>query len=206
MKIYSICIFKVNSPAVEGDRPVLLYSVYELSSFGFFQRKTVQERLLSVSRDTVAREQKDRVSLPDTQTKSVCHTLVETGKGLGCSIITDTEYPSKIVHSIVNIALDQFGKAHNESIYIDSIRDRELSTPNIKELIKNYQNPQNAMKLIQQLDQINEYVRKTSDTTDLDKNNNINDDFNSPNADISYDVAEYEKRAFQNAYKMYPAC
>ncbi|EGC35777.1 hypothetical protein DICPUDRAFT_151809 [Dictyostelium purpureum] len=160
MKVYSIGIFKV----AQGSKPVLLSIVYELSSFGFFQRGSVKEVSLFVSRETAGRTNVgERVSMEHTQTQKVCHTTVDA-KGIGCTVLTDSEYPSRVAHNLIRVSMEEFYKAHPEQEWKGIQADTELPTPQLDQLLLKYQNPEEAdpmMNLQKNLDDTITIVKKT---------------------------------------------
>ncbi|KAF2074749.1 hypothetical protein CYY_003937 [Polysphondylium violaceum] len=199
MKVYSIGIFKVTP----GGKPVLLSIVYELSSFGFFQRGSVKEVSLFVSRETVGRTGvNERVSMEHTQTQKVCHTTVDS-KGLGCTVLTDSEYPGRVAHSLIRLALDEFNKVHNESVWRAINTDTELPTPALEQLILKYQNPHEAdpmMNLQKNLDETITIVKKTVEQ--LGQRGEKLEDIASKSDDLSF-----QSKAFmQNAERMNKCC
>ncbi|KAK5583424.1 hypothetical protein RB653_005017 [Dictyostelium firmibasis] len=199
MKVYSIGLFKV----VPGNKPVLLNIVYELSSFGFFQRGSVKEVSLFVSRETIGRTNVgERVSMEHTQSQKVCHTTLDS-KGLGCSVLTDSEYPGRVAHTLIRICLEEFHKAHPESEWRGAQTDIELSTPAIDQLLLKYQNPETAdpmMNLQKNLDETITIVKKTVEQ--LGQRGEKLDDLAAKSDDLSF-----QSKAFMNnAERMNKCC
>ncbi|EAL61812.1 hypothetical protein ACTFIW_010401 [Dictyostelium discoideum] len=199
MKVYSIGLFKV----VPGNKPVLLNIVYELSSFGFFQRGSVKEVSLFVSRETVGRTNVgERVSMEHTQTQKVCHTTVDS-KGLGCSVLTDSEYPGRVAHTLIRICLEEFYKVHPESEWRGLQSDVELQTPALDQLLLKYQNPETAdpmMNLQKNLDETITIVKKTVEQ--LGQRGEKLDDLAAKSDDLSF-----QSKAFMNnAERMNKCC
>ncbi len=94
MKIFAIIIIN------ESD---IVNSAYELSSFGFFQRSTVKEFIVFLSKEIMK-----RTSLGQTQTivddKFAIHIQLRPNN-IGYICICDSEYPQRVAYSIL-ISLD----------------------------------------------------------------------------------------------------
>eukprot|EP01132_Coremiostelium_polycephalum_P004678 gene4678-5844_t len=156
MYVYSIAIFKCSS----GSKPVLLSIVYEVSSFGFFQRSSVKEISLFVSRESVERTKVgERVSLKHTG--KVCHTTVDSN-GIGCAVLTDEEYPERVAHSLVKLSIEQFTTAQPNWRSVQ--QDADLQVPALNDTIIKYQNPSEAdpmMKLQNNLGETITIIQRT---------------------------------------------
>ncbi|XP_026464621.1 synaptobrevin homolog YKT6-like [Ctenocephalides felis] len=109
VKLYSASILYKGSTSVS-----LLKSVYELQSFSFFQRGSVQEFLGFVSQTIVERTQAAaRQSVKENE--YTCHVYVR-GDGLAGVVVSDHEYPSRVAHTMITKILDEFaGKISPES-------------------------------------------------------------------------------------------
>ncbi|KAN0032791.1 hypothetical protein ACTFIV_006714 [Dictyostelium citrinum] len=174
MKVHSIGFFKVES----SNRPILLNIFYELSSIGFFQRGQLKELSLFLSRETIKNiKVGERVSMVYTQSQIVCHSIVDS-KGLGCCIITDLEYPCNIAHSLIEIYVKEFDKAHPEPEW--NSEESLFTIPTIDQLLLKYQNPET-------IEPKGEYII-------IEKKQQIGEDITSCQGDIK----NFQSEAFMN--------
>lgn len=136
MKLFSIMVMRW----FPDKAPLVLSSVYELGSFGYFQRGSVKEVALFVSREVVQRsKQGDRQSV--LHKEYVCHAQV-TAQGLAVAIITDKEYPARVAYSLLFKCLDEFMRAQTNWSNIQN--DSDLQVPALQQLLTKYQNPNDA--------------------------------------------------------------
>ncbi|GAM26311.1 hypothetical protein SAMD00019534_094860 [Acytostelium subglobosum LB1] len=198
MHLYTIALFKVRP----GSKPVLLSIVYELSSFGFFQRGSVKEITLFVARETVGRiNVGERISLIHEQSQKVCHATADA-KGLACAALTDSEYPERVAHVLVRQAMEHFYQTHGDR-WQTATNDIEMPTPPLDQMIIKYQNPHEAdpmMNLQKNLDETINIVKKTVEQ--LGQRGEKLEDIASKSDDLSF-----QSKAFmQNAERMNKCC
>ena len=89
---------------------------------------------------------------------------VLTTDGLGGVIIADKEYPGKVAIKIIHEMLEIFKKSVNPMTYITVEKDLEVSFPPIEAMIKKYQDPKEADKLLKlenELGQVQQMLTKT---------------------------------------------
>ena len=119
VKLYSLAVLHRS----EQGSPQLLKAAYDLSSFGFFQRGSVQEfmaftakilteRTAAASRQSVKQggmvyvtfkwwlEKVNNKSFPYLITEYMCHIYVR-GDGLCCVLTADHEYPQRVAHTLL---------------------------------------------------------------------------------------------------------
>lgn len=110
---------------------------------------------------------------------NVCIKLEETDQalayavllpdGLGGVIIADKEYPGKVAIKIIHEMLELFKKEVNPMAYGTVEKDLDLSFPSMERMIKKYQDPKEADKLLKlenELGQVQQMLTKTM--TDVD--------------------------------------
>jgi len=167
MKVFSIVIFRWISSS-ETELPILICSCFELSNFGYFQRNSVKEVSLFVSREVVGRTKQSEKQTIQHQ-DYLCHAFV-TNDGLGCAVIADKEYPSRVAFNLIN-------KAAEETLRIFTVKDLEGATKegalqtqkleaNLQNLLIKYQNPTEAdsvLKIQRDLDETKEVIVKSID-------------------------------------------
>ncbi|XP_013097923.1 synaptobrevin homolog YKT6 [Stomoxys calcitrans] len=100
VKLFAISVFYKD---VEGR---LLKSTYDLQSFSFFQRGTVQEFMTFASKTLVERTQ-PAMRQSVKQDVYMCHVYVRTDNLAGV-LIADHEYPQRVAHTLITKFLDEF--------------------------------------------------------------------------------------------------
>ncbi|TKC53684.1 hypothetical protein EI555_018425 [Monodon monoceros] len=104
MKLYSLSVLYKGYAKV-----VLLKATYNVSSFSFFQRSSVQEFMTFTSQLTVERSSKgSRASIKE----HLCHVYVRNDSLAGV-VIADSEYSSQVVFTLLEKVLDEFSKQVN---------------------------------------------------------------------------------------------
>jgi synaptobrevin family protein YKT6 len=89
---------------------------------------------------------------------------VLTSDGLGGVIFADKEYPGKVAIKIIHEMIDLFKKSVNPMTYSAAQKDLEISFPPIETMIKKYQDPKEADKLLKlenELGQVQQMLTKT---------------------------------------------
>ena len=109
VKLTSVAILKYNGPDKD---PYLLGFEADLSTFGFFQRSTVKEMLMFVSR-TVARKTQVGQRQTVQQEEYFCHAYNKDGL-VGIAFV-DHDYPTRAGFCIVNKILEDFSLQKGES-------------------------------------------------------------------------------------------
>lgn len=136
MKLYSISI--IHKGATKAN---LLKAAYDLSSFSFFQRSSVQEFMTFTSALIVERtSQGSRASVKEQE--YLCHVYVRNDN-LGAVVIADNEYPQRVCFTLLDKVLEEFSRQ------VDSIEWPSGNPDNInyKALdihLSKYQNPREA--------------------------------------------------------------
>lgn len=101
VKLFALSIFYKGQPEAN-----LLKSSYDLQSFSFFQRGSVQEFIGFASKTIVERTQlATRQSVK--QDVYMCHVYVRADS-LGAVLIADHEYPQRVAHTLITKVLDDF--------------------------------------------------------------------------------------------------
>ncbi|RKP12343.1 Longin-like domain-containing protein [Piptocephalis cylindrospora] len=149
MKLFSVAIY-TKSPQV-----LALCSSSELSSFGYFQRSSVQEFMTFLSGTVVDRtEPGQRQSVEEE--KYIGHVFVRSDELAGV-IVSDQEYPARVAHSLLTKMLDEFSSSGNSMTLAEP-------WPRLDYYISSYQDPKQADKIMQvqnQLDDTKIVLHKT---------------------------------------------
>ncbi|KAJ8400102.1 hypothetical protein AAFF_G00401410 [Aldrovandia affinis] len=136
MKLYSLSVLHKSSTKAN-----LLKAAYDLSSFSFFQRSSVQEFMTFTSALIVERSsQGSRASIKEQE--YLCHVYVRNDS-LGAVVIADSEYPSRVCFTLLDKVLDEFSRQ------VDSIDWPHGSPASIQytaldSYLAKYQNPREA--------------------------------------------------------------
>ena len=163
MKLFSIMILDKGTHTAH-----CLKVVYDLSSFGYFKRGTIQDFINMTSRLLVERTQiGQRQSVKEKE--YICHVFVRNDN-LAAVCFSDEEYPQKVIHTILTKILEDF------TILIPSIppfvaRHFWPEPKKIKDFdgvlenyLKKYQNPSEAdvmMKLQAEIDETKIILHRT---------------------------------------------
>ncbi|XP_037115100.1 synaptobrevin homolog YKT6 [Syngnathus acus] len=159
MKLYSMSVHYKGATKAN-----LLKAAFDLSSFSFFQKSSIQEFMsftsaLIVERTTVG----SRASVKEQD--YLCHVYVRNDN-LGAVVIADTEYPQRVCFSLLDKVLEEFSRQ------VDSIDwpSGNPDTVNYKALdihLAKYQNPReaDAMSKVQaELDDTKIILHKTMES------------------------------------------
>ncbi|KAI8997446.1 Longin-like domain-containing protein [Pilobolus umbonatus] len=157
MKLYSILIVRK-----DGDHAKILASQFDLSSYGFFQRSSVQE-FINFSATTIAERTAPGQRQSVESENNIAHVYAHP-QGISGLIVSDKDYPSRVAFSLLNKILDEFTVKFAPSVWqsADSIEYPELA-----EYLHKYQDPQQAdtiMKVQQELDETKAVLHKTIDS------------------------------------------
>uniref|UniRef100_A0A1B6DPP0 V-SNARE coiled-coil homology domain-containing protein n=1 Tax=Clastoptera arizonana TaxID=38151 RepID=A0A1B6DPP0_9HEMI len=132
---------------------VWLKSAYDLQTFSFFQRGSVQEFMAFVSKTIVERTQTaSRQSVKEGE--YMCHVYVR-GDNLAGVLLSDHEYPHRVAHTLITKVLDEFA-AKVSSHFWPTSTESSISFPQINTYLQKYQNPREAdpmTKIQEELDE-----------------------------------------------------
>jgi synaptobrevin family protein YKT6 len=199
MKIFALMIMAWREGGYM-DKPIIFSSGFDLSSFGYFQRSSVQEFIVFFSRTLMERTARGSRQSIDNE-EYVCHIHLQ-GNGLGAIAVCDKEYPQRVAFTALTNMLAEFHTLHGETWpYLK--QDTPLDFPQMKDAIVAYQNPANADKLTkihEDLEKTTEIVRKTIDSV-LDRGKKLEDLVKQ-----SEDLGMQSKLFYQNAKSANSCC
>ncbi|XP_025410023.1 synaptobrevin homolog YKT6 [Sipha flava] len=127
----------------------LLKAAFELQSFGYFQRKSVQEFMGFVTKTIVERTASAaRQSVKEKE--YMCHVYVRADNLAGV-LISDDEYPHRVAHTLLTKTLDEFS-AKVPSHSWPKLNETQVTFNELNIMLAKYQNPKeaDAMTKIQQ--------------------------------------------------------
>lgn len=154
VKLFSISILRNSQPAHE------LVQATDLSSFGFFQRTSVQEFMTFFSK-TVAERTKAGQRQDVEENNYVFHVYARS-EGIAGVIISDKDYPVRVAYSLLNKILDEFLAQYPVTRW--SSGEPSLPFPELHTYLVKYQDPRQAdtiMKVQQELDETKVVLHKT---------------------------------------------
>ncbi|KAL4302241.1 hypothetical protein GQ457_10G017990 [Hibiscus cannabinus] len=160
MKITALVVLKVHP---EGSDPIIVANATDVSRFGYFQRPSVREFIVFVSR-TVAKR------TPPGQRQSVQHEEYKVHaynrNGLCALGFMDDHYPVRSAFSLLNQVLDEYQKNFGES-WRNAQADSTESWPYLNDALTKFQDPAEADKLLKiqrELDETKIILHKTIDS------------------------------------------
>uniref|UniRef100_A0A336KNR0 CSON011790 protein n=1 Tax=Culicoides sonorensis TaxID=179676 RepID=A0A336KNR0_CULSO len=148
VKLYSISIFYKGLTEAK-----VLSSAYDLSSFSFFQRGSVQEFIgfaskTIVERTTVASRQSVK------QDVYMCHVYVRADN-LAAILIADHEYPQRVAHTLLTKILDDFTQKVPSEMWPTG-NESTISFNLLPGYLQKYQDPRQADALTKIQDDLDE--------------------------------------------------
>lgn len=100
MKLFSLFVlYKKPESTSNGQAKILKYAA-DLSSFGFFQRSSVEEFMKFTAKIITERSESGTRSSVKEQ-EYIAHVYVR-GDNLTAVIISDQEYPKRVAHTLLN--------------------------------------------------------------------------------------------------------
>eukprot|EP01127_Copromyxa_protea_P007175 TRINITY_DN17090_c0_g1_i1.p1 TRINITY_DN17090_c0_g1~~TRINITY_DN17090_c0_g1_i1.p1 ORF type:complete len:201 (-),score=48.85 TRINITY_DN17090_c0_g1_i1:49-651(-) len=189
VKLLSAIVMKHNN-----GHPVTLYSCFELASFGFFSRGSIQEVCQFVSRETITRTSPGQTNAVSHATY-ICHTRV-LSSGLAAAVVVDQDYPSFVAQSFLNKALVAFQDKYPEAEWRKVTQESNLGVPDLNALLQEYQDPSKADKILQikkELEDTKEVVIKSIDQL-LERGEKL-DDLVERSQDLSFQSKAFANKA-----------
>ncbi|KDP38643.1 hypothetical protein JCGZ_03996 [Jatropha curcas] len=160
MKITALVVLKCTP---EGSDPIILANASDVSRFGYFQRSSVKEFIVFVSR-TVAKR------TPPGQRQSVQHEEYNVHSynrnGLCALGFMDPHYPVRSAFSVLNQVIDEYQKNFGDS-WRSAQEDNSEPWPYLAEAVTKFQDPAEADKLLKiqrELDETKIILHKTIDS------------------------------------------
>eukprot|EP01097_Dermamoeba_algensis_P001329 TRINITY_DN1505_c0_g1_i2.p1 TRINITY_DN1505_c0_g1~~TRINITY_DN1505_c0_g1_i2.p1 ORF type:complete len:193 (+),score=25.85 TRINITY_DN1505_c0_g1_i2:161-739(+) len=128
------------------EKVFTVFHSYELSSFGWLQKGSVQEVLTFVSKEVAKRSNPGERQTVANQ-EHYAHIIVRPDQ-LACVVVSDQEYPARVAFSLILSAFDEFLKVNPEE-WKRAEKDTTVSVPPIDKLLLEYQDPSKADKIMQ---------------------------------------------------------
>lgn len=160
--LYSLIIFKWNS-----EKPIVLSATVDVSSFPFFHRATMKEHIIFHSRLIAARTPLGRRQVVEFENKiGHCHVYCHPS-GLALTALSSVSYPMRVAFGLINEAITLFQDkcAGQWEALTDDAKGANM-LPEGADLLKKYQNPLEADKLLKvqrDLDEVKDVMLKNID-------------------------------------------
>ncbi|XP_063241644.1 synaptobrevin homolog YKT6 [Bacillus rossius redtenbacheri] len=146
-------IFALNVLYKGPNSAVWLKTAYDLTSFNFFQRSSIQEFMAFVSKTIVERTQTAaRQSVKEGE--YMCHVYVREDNLAGV-LISDHDYPHRVSHTLITKVLDDFAARIPPSSWSTG-SEESIVFPQLNAYLAKYQNPREAdamTKIQEELDE-----------------------------------------------------
>lgn len=119
----------------------LLKAAYDLQSFSFFQRGSVQEFMTFVSKTVVERTQPAaRQSVKEGEYMLQVYVRSDNLAGV---LISDHEYPNRVAHTLITKILDEFAVSVPPTCWVTG-DESTIDFPVLPQYLTKYQNPKEA--------------------------------------------------------------
>ncbi|CAH0391125.1 unnamed protein product [Bemisia tabaci] len=130
-----------------------LKSAYELGTFSYFQRGSVQEFMAFVSKTMVERTMScARQSVKEGE--YMCHVYVRADNLAGV-VVSDHDYPHRVSHTLLSKVLDDFAAKISPTIW-PTATESAIDFPQLKAYLAKYQNPREADALTKMQEDLDE--------------------------------------------------
>ncbi|XP_055325636.1 synaptobrevin homolog YKT6 [Sitodiplosis mosellana] len=169
VKLFALSVFYKGSSEAR-----LLKSAYDLQSFSFFQRGSVQEFIGFASRTIVERTQlATRQSVK--QDVYMCHVYVR-GDSLSAVLIADHEYPQRVAHTLITKVLDDFTAKIPTELWATS-SESGIDFGTLAAYLAKYQDPREGDALTRIQDDLDEtkIILKNTIEAVLDRGEKLDD-------------------------------
>ncbi|KAJ6640062.1 Synaptobrevin like YKT6, partial [Pseudolycoriella hygida] len=177
----------------------LLKAAYDLQSFSFFQRGSVNEFIGFASKTIVERTQSaSRQSVK--QDVYMCHVYVR-GDSLGAVLIADHEYPQRVAHTLITKVLDDFSSKVPAELW-PSGTEQSINFTTLAAYLSKYQDPREAdalTKIQEDLDETTIILKNTIEAV-LERGEKLDD------LVVKSEQLSYQSKAFYKTAKKTNSC
>lgn len=154
----------------KGDKAFVCCTQENLGEFSWMIRRQAGEFVRFGSRQVAQHCQAGQAEsiLPDEENSAlqyVCHGMCNGAGVFVATMVTDPDYPPKIVYRLLHQLLDRFQEMHGAAVCTASA-DQNVDFPPLAEFLSNYQDPRQADKafaIMKDLDETKEVMYKTID-------------------------------------------
>lgn len=161
MKVTSLSLWKHNG---ENTEPFSLGTACDVAEFGFFQRASVREMLIFISR-TIARRTPNGARQSVEQDAYMVH--VSHRGGLVAVAVVDAEYPARSAFCVLSKMMDEVDNRGSAWNWRAMNGDSEAACEMLEEMLVRFQDPSAADKILKiqrELDDTKVVLHKTIDS------------------------------------------
>eukprot|EP00527_Entomoneis_sp_CCMP2396_P009436 CAMPEP_0198138944 /NCGR_PEP_ID=MMETSP1443-20131203/2302_1 /TAXON_ID=186043 /ORGANISM="Entomoneis sp., Strain CCMP2396" /LENGTH=201 /DNA_ID=CAMNT_0043800901 /DNA_START=149 /DNA_END=754 /DNA_ORIENTATION=+ len=198
MKVVGLSICRTGA---DLNEPLPMSIHNDLSSFGYFQRPSVKEMLLFLTKTFLKRTEPGQRQSVEHE-GYVVHCYVRTD-GLAGTVTTDTEYPARVAFVMLGQVLDEFTQQYGSDIWTACATPESLPLEKGEEYVNKYQNPAEADKVTKiqnDLDETTSILHKTIDSV-LERGVKLDN-----LVDKSNDLSAQSKMFYKQAKKTNSCC
>ena len=178
----------------------ILKAAYDLASFGYFQRSSIQEFISFTSKIL-----SERTTIGERQSvkegEYMCHAYVRSDSLVGLCV-SDQEYPNRVAHTLLTKILEDFTSQVPRSAWTEGKEVTGFSGP-LDVHLKKYQNPAEAdpmMKVQTELDETKIILHNTIEAV-LSRGEKLDD-----LVDKSEELSSQSKTFYKTARKTNSCC
>lgn len=184
------------------NEPLPLSINNDLSSFGYFQRPSVKEMLLFLTKTFLKRTEPGQRQSVEHE-GYVVHCYVRSD-GLAGTVTTDVEYPARVAFVMLGQVLEDFTQQYGSDVWLSSTTPESLPMGEKgDEYVTKYQNPAEAdkvTKIQKDLDETTSILHKTIDSV-LERGVKLDN-----LVDKSNDLSAQSKMFYKQAKKTNSCC
>ncbi|SPR01382.1 V-SNARE coiled-coil homology domain-containing protein [Plasmodiophora brassicae] len=159
MKLISMVVLSAQPTLPD---PIILAAEHDVSSFSYFQRKSVQEMSVFLARNTAKKAIVGERSSLDHEGHTAHYFL--KGNGLIAFVMTDQEYPDRKAHSLVTLTLQKFEETFKD--WKSEKADKMYDFPWLKDALRQYQNPDDKVgQTLREIDDVKRIMHKNIEQT-----------------------------------------
>ncbi|KAL7558526.1 hypothetical protein ACA910_008120 [Epithemia clementina (nom. ined.)] len=198
MKVVGLSICRTGA---DLNEPLPLSISNDLSSFGYFQRPSVKEMLLFLTKTFLKRTEPGQRQSVEHE-GYVVHCYVRTD-GLAGAVTTDTEYPARVAFVMLGQVLEEFTQQYGSDVWSVATTPESLPFAKGEEYVAKYQDPAQAdkvTKIQRDLDETTSILHKTIDSV-LERGAKLDD-----LVDKSNDLSAQSKMFYKQAKKTNSCC
>lgn len=197
MKLYSVMVYNKTQG---GDVP-LMKSAFDLSSFSFFQRGSVQEFMQFTGKLLVERSGLGARSTVK-ENEYYCHCYVRNDR-LAAVCVTDAEYQARVAMSFLTRVLDDFSTKVTTSQWALIRKETDCLYAGLPELLAKWQNPRDADPMTRVQEEVEEtkIVMHNTIQSVLDRGEKLDDLVKK-----SENLSDQSKMFYTQARKMNRCC
>ena len=160
------------------SKPVMLKTAFELGFINFVKRQMAQGPLKFAARTCASKiNRNETVKVELTEVENACLYAHVNGDGICSIIITDMEYPESAAKRVLLEMQKGFLNLYSVDLIKQYDTDQDMKYPQLDEMIKKYQDPKQADKLIKIESELNEIQGMLTKTMEdlLDRGEKLDD-------------------------------